>query len=293
MSAVLDEIRDGLKIPVVDASNDIEGTENAEKQELFWYFGYGSNLNDETFLVRRGIKPIRQIRLLVPGWRLNFQIAGIPYIEPGFGSIDRISDLEDDSGARHQPTLQGMAYLITAKDYWHIIATEGGDSSYRQIQIDAVNPLTKDELKVWTLQAIRPRKLCQPSLRYITIIREGARQHDFPQEYIDYLDSVEPFVLKGRRQKLGAAIFVGFWMPIITWLFAMRTLLTRPDGTAPKWLTTFGQVVFSTAWYVHDTVWADRFGRGDHNRTKVKDPENYLGHSRIPAKGEYDLLQGV
>ncbi|CCG84585.1 protein of unknown function [Taphrina deformans PYCC 5710] len=232
--------------------------------ELYWYFAYGSNLNNETFLVRRGIRPFRQLRLLVPGWRLNFQIAGIPYAEPGFGSIDRFSSADSEL-EKSQPVLHGMAYLISSKDYWHIIATEGGDSSYRQIQVQAIDPLTKEEHKVWTLQAVRPRKDCQPSLRYITIIRQGAREHNFPQEYLEYLDSVEPFILKGKRQKIGAALFIGFFMPIITWIFALRALLTKENGEGPAWLSAFARIVFKTAWSIHDKVWADKFGRGDHN----------------------------
>lgn len=245
--------------------------QNDEKESSYWYFGYGSNLNSETFLVKRGIRPLQHKRMLIPGWKLNFEIRGIPYLEPAFGSIDRLTD-EDVKSHPRQPVLQGIAYLVTATDYWHIIATEGGDSSYQQIELDAVDPMTNSTQKVWSLQAIAPRKLCQPSVRYITIIREGAKQHNFPQEYLDYLESIEPFVLHSKRQKVGAAIFIAFWMPIILWLFAIRTLLTRPDGTAPRWLTEFANTCFATAWYIHDTVWAQEFGRGDHNVSKHDRP---------------------
>lgn len=238
-----------------------------EKAELYWYFGYGSNLNSETFLVKRGIKPLQHQRMIVPGWRLNFEISGIPYLEPGFGSIDRFTK-DDQANSIQPPDLQGVAYLVTAKDYQHIIATEGGDSSYKQIQLDAIDPVTNMKQQVWTLQAVLPRKLCQPSVRYITIIRQGAREHNFPKEYIAYLDSIEPFVLHGKRQKIGAAIFIAFWMPIIIWLFAMRALLTRPDGTAPKWISDFASTCFATSWYIHDTLWAKKYGRGDHNVPK-------------------------
>lgn len=238
-----------------------------DDKHLYWYFGYGSNLNSETFLGRRGIRPKRHIRLVVPNWRLDFQIPGIPYAEPGFGSIHELCP-ESSIAEKSQPDLQGIAYLVTAKDYQHIIATEGGDSSYRQLKIKGIDPSTKIEYDVWTLQAKRPRQSCQPSVRYITLIREGARQHNFPQEYIDYLDATEPFILRGKKQKLGAAIFIGFWMPIVLWIFAARTALTKPDGSLPLWLESFSETVFAMIWYIHDNFWAKQFGRGDHNRSK-------------------------
>lgn len=233
-------------------------------EAFYWYFGYGSNLNSGTFLDRRGIRPLDQKRMIVPGWKLNFEVAGLPYVEPGFCSIDTLTD-DDLKRDIRRPTLQGIAYLVTANDYRHIIADEGGDSSYRQILLEAFDPLTNTSEQVWSLQATAPRKWCQPSLRYITLIREGAKEHGFPKDYLDYLESIEPFVLTGRRQKLRAAIFTGFWMPIILWLFAMRILLTRTDGSGPRWLTEFQNICFTTAWQIHDMVWAQRFGRGDHN----------------------------
>lgn len=232
--------------------------------ELKWYFGYGSNLNEETFLGRRGIRPLDQRRLLVPGWRLTFDIAGIPYSEPGFGSIEQTPEGELESAG--QPELQGMAYLVTEQDYQHIIATEGGNSAYAQIKVIAIDPTTQKSYKVWTLQAIHPRKGCQPSLRYISLIREGARQHQFPEKYQAFLDSVEYFEISSRKQRQGAFIFLSFWGPIVSWLFALRPMLTRPDGTAPKWLQQFSSIVFAVMWYVHDTVWRKTFGPGDHNR---------------------------
>lgn len=242
-----------------------KSSEDDKAEQLYWYFGYGSNLNSETFLGRRGIQPFKHMRMLVPGWRLTFDIAGIPYAEPGFGSIEQIRGETTPRHGTTQPELQGVAYLVTAKDYEHIIATEGGDSSYAQILVHAIDPATGQGMSVWTLQAKHPRKGCQPSLRYISIIRQGAKQHDFPVEYIQYLESVEPFVLQNRRQKLGARLFLAFWMPIILWLFALRSMLTRSDGTAPEWLSKFARIVFKIMWNIHDQVWSKSYGPGDHN----------------------------
>ena len=243
-----------------------QGASNIEAlidSHSIWYFGYGSNLNNTTFLDRRGIRPLKQIRLCVPAWRLTFEVAGIPYSEPGFGSI-RPKTKEElvDLGIKD---LQGLAYLVTIKDYKHIIATEGGESAYRQIRIRAIDPLTSESYDVWTLQALHARPSCQPSLRYISIIQAGALEHDFPDDYLEFLKSIEPYKLRKNRQKLGARIFLGFWLPVIGWLFALRNAFASRQRPVPEWLQRFNAVAFQTMWQIHDKFWSEQFGPGDHN----------------------------
>ncbi|BFZ56897.1 hypothetical protein PYCC9005_003947 [Savitreella phatthalungensis] len=237
-----------------------------------WYFAYGSNLDGDVFLRRRGIHPIRHKRLKVPGWRLNFEIAGLPYREPGFGSI-RPLDTEDaqDPAVINQPDLQGVAYLVTEPDYQHIIATEGGagnESGYAQIQLDAHSMDNQVEtLRVWTLQAKRPRRRCQPSERYVGLILSGAKQHGFDEKYIAYLRDVQTYRLQGWWQTFGALIFSAFWLPVVTLLFTLRAKLTDQKGNSPRWLGQLMGIVFSAVWTMHDTVWSPVFGRGDYSET--------------------------
>lgn len=219
----------------------------AEKRSDKWYLAYGSNLNSATFIGRRNISPIKHSRVIVPGYCLTFDISGIPYGEPGFGSIAKREELEN---CTKQPTLQGVAYLVTAEDYAHIIATEGGGASYKQIEVDAYFPESSMGFKVWTLQARRPRSDCQPSLRYITIIREGAREHQFPKPYQEYLDGIEHFELRGHKQKLGASLFLGFWTPVIMYLFGLQRLFGKTNGISPAWLTNLMTFAFTTMWSV-------------------------------------------
>ncbi|ORY78499.1 hypothetical protein BCR37DRAFT_104712 [Protomyces lactucae-debilis] len=221
-----------------------------------WYLGYGSNLNRETFLGRRAIRPLREEHVTVDGWFLTFDIAGVPYGEPAFGSIQQVTE--------HAPTLQGMAYLVTQKDFDHIIATEGGSISYKQIHVEGKTD-AGELLELTTLQARHPRRHCQPSQRYLGLIQQGARQHDFPKGYQHYLDSLEPFRLHGKKQKLGAAIFLGFWLPIIMAIFGIQELLSKAGLPVPSFLPAFAGICFKMMWWIHDRIWADRFGRGDHN----------------------------
>ena len=116
---------------------------------------------DETFLGRRGIRPLSSINVLVPGLRMTFDLPGVPYAEPCFANSARrdqkkevenkqshkvISEatplLGDDKPRKEyrkdswKKGLVGVVYEVTASDYARIIATEGGGSSYNDVLID-------------------------------------------------------------------------------------------------------------------------------------------------------------
>ncbi|RHZ65690.1 uncharacterized protein CDV56_109131 [Aspergillus thermomutatus] len=139
-------------------SHQVEETVPSEKTVL--YLAYGSNLSAETFLGKRGIKPLSQINVVVPSLRLTFDLPGIPYVEPCFaatqhrahtpkethegkdGNIETLADAD----ASEQSTLLseesasmplvGVVYEVTVADYAKIIATEGGGSGYKDIVVD-------------------------------------------------------------------------------------------------------------------------------------------------------------
>lgn len=117
------------------------------------YLAYGSNLSRETFLDRRGIRPISQINVFVPSLRLTFDLPGIPYVEPCFANTFRRSphDSSLNEGPNekshlvfrkpeyhkerwHKP-LVGVLYTLTSEDYARVIATEGGGAAYHDITI--------------------------------------------------------------------------------------------------------------------------------------------------------------
>ncbi|OJK01176.1 hypothetical protein ASPACDRAFT_1854572 [Aspergillus aculeatus ATCC 16872] len=50
------------------------------------YLAYGSNLNSETFLGMRGIRPLSSTNVVVPSLWLTFDLPGIPYAEPCFAA---------------------------------------------------------------------------------------------------------------------------------------------------------------------------------------------------------------
>ncbi|KAG8623627.1 hypothetical protein KVT40_008603 [Elsinoe batatas] len=127
------------------------------KSDTVLYLAYGSNLCDETFLGKRGIRPLSATNVVVPDLKLTFDLPGIPYSEPCFANSARRphkdstetplssgSKTRDYHKNRWTKGLVGVVYEVTKTDYSTIIATEGGGASYNDILIDCY-PLSDDQ----------------------------------------------------------------------------------------------------------------------------------------------------
>lgn len=125
------------------------------------YLAYGSNLCAETFLGRRGIRPLGQINVSAPELDLCFDLPGVPYLEPCFANSRRRrttkpklplspprsysssddeeenDDDDDDPSPGTKPKwtkgLYGVVYEVTPEDYATIIKTEGGGQGYQDV----------------------------------------------------------------------------------------------------------------------------------------------------------------
>ena len=289
------------------------------KKESVLYLAYGSNLSNETFRGNRGIKPLSQINVQVPSLRLTFDLPGIPYAEPCFansGSRDPDNDptkppTKDYTektpllGAESRPDegyrkdrwhkgLIGVVYEVTPQDYAHIIATEGGGSSYHDILVDChpfasddpclpvpQNPITP-QFKAHTLFAPatppgedppkdggrfqRPdTSYAQPSARYLKLITDGANECGLPFEYCDYLHSIHPYTLKGAKQRVGQFVFLTLWLPIVSFIFLMSPMFQDKHGRQPQWLREFSGAIFKAVWASYDSFFKPMFGDGERS----------------------------
>ncbi len=97
------------------------------------------------------------------------------------------ANLAPDPGAE----AWGVLYRITRADLLHLDSTEGVPGlRYRQLWVDAED-IDERPLRAVTYIADGKPADGNPSLRYITLLREGARAHRLPQHYLRFLDSVE------------------------------------------------------------------------------------------------------
>jgi hypothetical protein len=288
--------------------------------ETYLYLAYGSNLCNETFRGKRGIKPLSQINVQVPELRLTFDLPGIAYSEPCFANTDR-RDPETDVPPtpndyhkdRWHKGLIGVVYEVTAQDYAHIIATEGGGFSYQDILVDChpfessdpsdpvpLRPTTKP-FKAHTLFApavppgAQPPKeggrlqrpdtsYAQASARYLKLITDGAAECRLPYEYQDYLNALQPYTITSNKQQLGQFIFLSFWLPFIIFIFSLQAKFSDKHGRSPPWLRILSQSIFRACWTTYDAFFKPTFGDGERTT-----PADEQGH-KTPRQLESDTL---
>lgn len=294
-----------------------QGIHDLEKEPgTYLYLAYGSNLSYETFQKRRGVKPLAQINVQVPSLRLNFDLHGLPYNEPCFANsglrdISKDNPDQDHHDKYHKDRwhkgLIGVVYEVTASDFAHIIATEGGGSAYHDIVVTC-HPLpfsptvpaipTTLPFKAHTLfsPAIPPAKpgepppkapngrfqrrepsYAQPSARYLKLMKDGAKEHSLPHEYKEYLYQIRPYTITTMGQRLGQFVFLTTWMPFVVLVMALQRLYQDDKGKSPKWLRQLSNAIFANVWKSYDEIFKPVFGDGE--RTMYDRDEDAWGRS--------------
>lgn len=147
------------RLALASADNPSASASDAAKTIL--YLAYGSNLCAETFLGRRGIRPISQINASCAVFELAFDLPGLPYLEPCFANMrprkfptppipvpipgkpphfpplppppPPSPPLSSSSRPEWSKGLYGVVYEVTPEDYAKIIKTEGGGHSYLDV----------------------------------------------------------------------------------------------------------------------------------------------------------------
>ncbi|KAF3916755.1 hypothetical protein ABW20_dc0107533 [Dactylellina cionopaga] len=250
------------------------------------YLAYGSNLSAETFLGKRGIKPLSKVSVRVPSLTLSFDLAGVPYKEPRFANV-RPRDEGDQE-------LIGVVYEVTPTDYATILKTEGG---YSVIDVPCF-PLTPvagvDSFQSKTLiiptDGTRTQHDGLPSLRYLNLLLHGAKENALPQEYQDYLANTGYYEASTLRQKLGAGSAVLTALPVVILLFALRIMLSDKEGKGPHWLITAQRIWFRQVWSLYDHIWRPLYGDGESDKHLVMRQETIVAAAE-PAS-ETDALLG-
>jgi hypothetical protein len=142
-----------------------------------WYFAYGSNMQAATLRGRRGIEPV-DVRIgRLAGYRLCFDI-------PIGGGSRGVANLAVEAAAE----VWGVAYLLTTDQHDRLDRTEGVPMGlYRRIPV--VIDTTEGSLAVETYISERRDPSRMPSLRYLSLIREGAREHSLPEQWQSVLEA--------------------------------------------------------------------------------------------------------
>jgi len=148
--------------------------------DLVWYFAFGVNMHGSAFIERRGMRP-REWRVgRLRGYRLRFNLEGRPAGKAAPANVSPDLDAE----------VWGVLYRVTRAEMLRLDASEGVPGKrYRHLWAE-VEDAGGERLTAMTYIADGKELDGSPSLRYISLLREGARAHGLPEHYIQYLDGV-------------------------------------------------------------------------------------------------------
>lgn len=148
-----------------------------------WYFAFGANMHDDVFRERRRMTPLEWRPGRLAGYRLRFNLEGRPKGRAAPANI------EADAGAE----VWGVLYRLTRRDLLWLDHTEVVPGwKYRHLWTHAEDRDGNPLAPAVTYIADGADTDGRPSLRYLTLLREGARAHRLPDHWLRRLDAVEP-----------------------------------------------------------------------------------------------------
>jgi len=151
-----------------------------------WRFGYGSNIGLTTLKQKKNLHPLKYVAGTISGWELCFTKA-MAYVEPGFAAV-RASPPDDS-------VLHGTAFLIPQEEADGLDRQEGG---YNVLPCEFTS---YDGETIQDVGLYVPKKpniiqdpTALPSLRYLRLLQNGAREACLDKEWIKKLDCYEYYV---------------------------------------------------------------------------------------------------
>jgi cation transport regulator ChaC len=148
--------------------------------DRLWYFAYGSNLDPDTFLGRRSMRPSESRCASLAGFELVFDLP--------VGSGERgVANLRAAEGGR----VHGVAYAIDAAQAAYLDRTEGVEVGYYVRTAVVLEADGRGPLEAFTYTSPRGVAGRKPSRRYLGLLLRGARHHGLPDTWVLQLRSIE------------------------------------------------------------------------------------------------------
>jgi cation transport regulator ChaC len=145
-----------------------------------WYFAYGSNLHRSIFIERRKMDPLATRWGWLNGYGLHFNIP----IGPGERGV---ANIEPEAAAR----TCGALYLLSTEQFEYLDRIEGVNFGiYRRLAVEVLTE-AGERIAAFAYQSAVTTSGRKPSLRYMGLLREGARQHGLPSVWMEFLESFE------------------------------------------------------------------------------------------------------
>ena len=156
-------------------------TLDGHPEDSVWYFAFGANMHDSAFQDRRGMRPAEWRAGRLTGDRLRFNLEGRPKGKAAPANIS--PDVNEE--------VWGVLYRLKRRALIQLNASEGVPGRrYKPVWLD-VEDIQGNTVSGVTYIADGADVDGVPSLRYITLLREGARAHDLPEHWVALLDRVD------------------------------------------------------------------------------------------------------
>lgn len=147
-----------------------------------WYFAFGSNMRSSVFIERRGMQPTAWRVGRLPDYRLRFNLDGRP---KGRAAPANIAPAQGEE-------VWGVLFKITQREMVRLNATEGVPGRvYRPTYLTVYDENGHPQTAMTYVADGNPED-GRPSLRYITLLREGAREYGLPASWQAHMDQVVP-----------------------------------------------------------------------------------------------------
>ena len=146
------------------------------RKAISWYFAYGANMNPSVLQGRRRIEPKTAEHATLGGYRLAFNLRGIPLIEPVFANI--VPSLK--------ATVHGVLCRLTSTAQSRLDVLEGEGKYYQSVDVDVTGTMS-GVVRAKTYVGLKTRSEGRPSRRYLELLIGGGQYYGFPAKHLDLL----------------------------------------------------------------------------------------------------------
>lgn len=148
-----------------------------------WYFAFGANMHDSVFRGKRAMAPREWRPGRIRGYCLRFNLEGRPKGRAAPANI------VPEPGSE----VWGVLYRVSRRELVWLDHTEVVPGwKYRHLWTEAEDRTGNRLAPAVTYIADGGDRDGRPSLRYLTLLREGARAHDLPGHWVRLLEDIEP-----------------------------------------------------------------------------------------------------
>lgn len=153
-------------------------TETADSNAKSWFFGYGSNMDSDNLVKKKGVKVYQTTPAVLHGYKMEFSIAAITYAEPFFANCAKGE--ESDS-------IHGVAFET---DWESINKLDKIEIGYDKatVTLDAYDGRKLSGF-VYVNKPHFQLRLGNPTARYLALLVNGATAAGLDKDYIARLQA--------------------------------------------------------------------------------------------------------